>query len=799
MKKAQIKVGGMYSARVAGRFTTVRVDAMREVARFARTGYGGSVYQDKTVYDVTNLTTGRKLTFRSAAKFRGPATKMAVGAEDGECTTTGIDTLGKNLLVVPGCSVLPQPDEVELEHDPDLEESDTGNDDGVPVDSNAEGEQGPPFAPGTPTEPTRSPTTGGTVISAADHLCQSEASNIAQPAAPSTQSSAGFAGAIASITPPPSGRRLTEEQQAVVEQAPKSQVVVIEAGAGCGKTSTLVELTRSMPGLGQYTAFNTSLVDESRQKFPQRVPCNTIHSLAFRTEGRKHAHRLRQGRVRASEIAAMLGLRGITVDGEDGRNKMLSASVLAVQVMRAVRVFCQSADDEIRVDHFPRIAGITKSNGLVKDYLLPYAQQLWAMKCNPNATVPFSHDDYVKIWSLGDPCIAADFVLLDEAQDVSPVMLSIMGAQVRRGTRVVLVGDSAQQIYTWRGAVNALAAFPDAPRLMLSQSFRFGQVIAEVANSVLRNLSERTRLVMRGFDQIPSRLAELENPDCVLCRTNAGAVSTLLQGILDGKRPHMIGGGDDATSFFRAVRDLQAGRETQHQDLCCFTTWNEVVEFSKLEEGEDIKLMVDLVKKFSVNRILGALEDMPTEREADLVVSTAHRSKGREWGRVRLAGDFRPLDKMDDEEVRLLYVAATRAKLVLDVELCPPFLRGSGRYVTDEGYSVGGDKSTQFVDLQEARRLSAAVARGELLQAPVADPVAAVPALPAPPTQVVAKVAARPNQWTKGRNGDWLVRGAPGQIGTIEVSRRDGSASQVIIKRTVWQNDEAALYEVTKL
>ena len=53
MKKSEIKVGGLYLAKVAGSVTTVRVDATR--------GSG---------YNVTNLRTGRKTTFRSAAKFR---------------------------------------------------------------------------------------------------------------------------------------------------------------------------------------------------------------------------------------------------------------------------------------------------------------------------------------------------------------------------------------------------------------------------------------------------------------------------------------------------------------------------------------------------------------------------------------------------------------------------------------------------------------------------------------------------------------------------------------------------------
>lgn len=71
MKAKDITVGGLYVAKVNNRLVVVRVDAIREVLSYR------SVYRtatDKTVYDVTNTSTGRKTTFRSAAKFHYPAT-----------------------------------------------------------------------------------------------------------------------------------------------------------------------------------------------------------------------------------------------------------------------------------------------------------------------------------------------------------------------------------------------------------------------------------------------------------------------------------------------------------------------------------------------------------------------------------------------------------------------------------------------------------------------------------------------------------------------------------------------------
>lgn len=66
MKKSQINVGGVYTAKVSGRIVNVRVDAIREV-------FPPNRPNGVNVYDITNLATGRRLTFRSAAKFRDVA------------------------------------------------------------------------------------------------------------------------------------------------------------------------------------------------------------------------------------------------------------------------------------------------------------------------------------------------------------------------------------------------------------------------------------------------------------------------------------------------------------------------------------------------------------------------------------------------------------------------------------------------------------------------------------------------------------------------------------------------------
>ena len=58
-------------------------------------------------------------------------------------------------------------------------------------------------------------------------------------------------------------------------------------------------------------------------------------------------------------------------------------------------------------------------------------------------------------YALHGTALAIKRLYCDEVQDVNPVMLAVIERQIQAGTEVVLVGDTAQKIYGWNGAVNA--------------------------------------------------------------------------------------------------------------------------------------------------------------------------------------------------------------------------------------------------------------------------------------------------------------------------------------------------------
>lgn len=473
----------------------------------------------------------------------------------------------------------------------------------------------------------------------------------------------------------------TDEQQDVIGAFMAERAIAVQAGAGTGKTTTIRLCGESTTRRGAYVAFNRSIVEEAKRKMPRNVSASTAHSIAFRQTGRLYAHRLDSPRMRSHEMARLLSVDPFTIR-YGTQAKVLQPGFLAGHVMRAIMSFCQSDRPRPSVERdLAYIDGIDlpdangfrtyENNDALRAHLVRPLELAWADLCAQDGRLPFKHDHYLKMWQLDEPRIPGDFVLFDEAQDAAPVMLAAVKRQAERGAQLVFVGDSQQQIYEWRGAVNALDEVPADDHLMLTQSFRFGPAIADVANACLEALDAPLRL--RGTPSIASRVGSLDDPRAVLCRTNATAVHTMLRNLARDRRPHLIGGGSEVVAFCRAAIDLKAGRSTMYPDLACFTGWGEVQDYVANDpQGGELKLLVDLVDEHTPEVILGALQHMPAEGRADVVISTAHKAKGREWSTVQVADDFPDPDKRDasDGEIRLAYVTCTRAIDRLDVDMC---------------------------------------------------------------------------------------------------------------------------------
>lgn len=482
----------------------------------------------------------------------------------------------------------------------------------------------------------------------------------------------------------------TAEQAAIVSAFKTGKNLVIQAGAGTGKTTTLgliAEAAQAVSQRGTYIAFNKAIATEAGSKMPSNVRSSTAHSLAFQAVGKPFSKRIFGGqRQFPSVVAKWLGIFPLSLKVYGEQNRTLSQITLARQVLAGVAGFCRSADMALTVEHFPVMEGLDAPgprgprkgpvHAHLSKVLLPYAERVWAdLQTNDAAGggfVKMSHDHYLKMFQLSNPKIDGDFLLFDEAQDANPVIAAIVEAQ--QHLQVILVGDSAQAIYGFTGAVDAMSKFAakGARTLTLAQSFRFGPAIADVANTFLDALDAPLRLV--GFDKVPSLQATLDlvggpAADAILCRTNAGCLSALIDAQTRGVKAALVGGTLDSVKFIEAARDVKQGRGTQHADLAAFTSWDLVVRYVAEEESTgDLATMVNLIEKHGIETLLRVMGNAVKEADADVVISTAHKSKGREWDAVRITDFALDADKgISPADLMLAYVAVTRAKVRLDV------------------------------------------------------------------------------------------------------------------------------------
>jgi hypothetical protein len=462
----------------------------------------------------------------------------------------------------------------------------------------------------------------------------------------------------------------TAEQQAIIDAYRAGQNLVIEAGAGTGKTTTLKMLGAAAPNRsGLYIAYNKAIAADAGRSFPRHVECRTAHSLAFRAVGKDYKRRLDGPRQPARVVAQLLRVDPLRVDA----SLMLGPMQVARVVNDTVASFCRSADAEIGRQHVPFIEGITgpEAKARLREAVVPLARKAWADLARPDGRLKFQHDHYLKIWQLTGPKLEVDVVMLDEAQDANPLIADIVERQEH--AQRVMVGDASQAIYAWNGAVDALSKFKADARLQLSESFRFGPPIAAEANKWLGIIGATLRLTGRAAHA--SHLAELPDADAILCRTNAGAVGQLMAAAAEGRRAALVGGGDQIKRLAEAALELQRGMPTSHPELMAFQTWGQLRQYVEEEAaGSDLKVFVRLVDQHGAAAVIATMEGLTDERYAQVVVSTSHKAKGREWDRVRVASDFQePKAGKDGEpgatrpdEAMLAYVTVTRARRVLD-------------------------------------------------------------------------------------------------------------------------------------
>lgn len=469
--------------------------------------------------------------------------------------------------------------------------------------------------------------------------------------------------------------------------------IKINAVAGSGKTTTIIAYAASRPKGARilYLAYNKSVRLEAQKRFAaqglRQVQVETAHSLAYKSIVPARGYTVRPQGFTTYEVAQLLGL------ADHGEKH--GAYILANHVARFITYFCNSAVQKVQQLSYIDTVADPKAKAFVRTYY-PYildGTRHLLKKMNDGA-IDITHDFYLKLFQLSMPRLPYDYVLFDEGQDASPAMLDVF---LKQPATKVMVGDAHQQIYSWRHAVNALEQAPFC-QYDLSTSFRFGQDIADLGCSILgwkMHLDEGTKSVVitgKGTGTTISTRA-------TLARTNLGLLLRAITFITEQKdvtRLYFEGNinsytyADDGASLYD-VLNLYNGQHDRIRDklIASMQTMDDLEEYIEKTDDVQLRMMVDVVGEYGndIPRLINELKSKhvgdPEKGHAEMIFSTVHRAKGMEYDAVQLVDDFITEAKLEkgkedgeelkqmqlkwNEEINLLYVAVTRAKVLLRI------------------------------------------------------------------------------------------------------------------------------------
>lgn len=298
-----------------------------------------------------------------------------------------------------------------------------------------------------------------------------------------------------------------------------------------------------------------------------------------------------------------------------------------------------------------------------------------------------------------------DWVLIDEAQDTNAARRALALAMLKPVTgRLVAVGDPAQAIYGFTGAdsdaMELLRKQLGSKILPLNETYRCPKAVVKFANQWVPDLialPQAPQGVHREvaysyqpglYNQKVTDLWEegLKVGDAVLCRNTKPLVEfvyTLLrksipcfvegreigQGLIKLARRWKV---KSLSALVKKLDEYQAkettkwlakGREEMVAAVEDKVSTLKVLIDKQVEEGHT---KVDSLYDF-INNLFGDTKE--GEKPRGVLLSTVHKSKGREWDRVYILfretympSKWARKSWQIEQENNLLYVAATRAK-----------------------------------------------------------------------------------------------------------------------------------------
>lgn len=406
----------------------------------------------------------------------------------------------------------------------------------------------------------------------------------------------------------------------------KTPHLIIEARAGCGKTTTLIEGLKILKGIGTelvpseqqasiwnemrrsegiarticFVAFNKSIATELQERVPEGCSAMTMHSMGYR------AVRDRFGSVKINNyrvqdiIAELLGkdireLRGTKLDmirateklvnlckmnltGIDNINTDLTDSIISRQSL--IQEFLPDLSSHYDID-------LNGNQTEVFD-LVPRVLER-CKDVNKDGCIDFSDMVWLPV-ALDLTMIQYDLLLVDEAQDLNRCQQELA---MKAGDRLILCGDPKQAIYGFAGSDSK-----SIDRMMKTLSLtdrgcdyrpltvtrRCGKAIVREAQKLVpdfeahetccEGILSHAQMQDTQIADDPNRCkyhalsyrSQVKAGDMILCRVNAPLVSECFKFLREGRKAN-IQGRDVGQGLISTIKKLTKESEKMREDM----------------------------------------------------------------------------------------------------------------------------------------------------------------------------------------------------------------------------------------
>lgn len=474
--------------------------------------------------------------------------------------------------------------------------------------------------------------------------------------------------------------------------------LVIEACAGSGKTSTIIESLEYIPKDKNVllVAFNTDIVKElkSRVKGKDNINVSTCHSLGLRM------------------LQSSLPDKGLSIETYKysifiRKNLNILTPIKTYSLGNNFKKYRENIETLVDLGRAYLCESIKDINAIARKYgIEPLADEvevaLKVMEWGREELDVIDFADMVwlpNILDISPRDFLYDFIYIDEAQDLNKAQRELILKCRKENTRIISAGDQNQCLYTFNGAdpdsFKELKAIPNTVSMPLSITYRCADTIVDFAQKIVPSIEKNTDGRQGKIDYDVS-VEEAHPGDMILCRNNAPLAKVYNQLIKEGKKAMIRGKdiGSNLITLLKLTKQKRMGDPFKSDGVIprlyayLFDTRDKIMTRNGIDEkmawetpflanlldsiraieilSEGIDDAEEVEKK--IKSIFGDNIKTKKNEEPPIFLSTVHKAKGLEADNVFIAcPSLMPSKRAKlkweiQQEYNLMYVAYTRAR-----------------------------------------------------------------------------------------------------------------------------------------